>query len=160
MIIAYAQSTEKQGVDAASGGRMIPPEDAGFVALREKATGLNFSTTAHRVGDVEVRFGAKIVRLDVVQNADGTANESPVVVVADIADLAGGIDRAARVAVDSVAAIGRIVGPASIAAGFEEGERLHHSFRIKRYVATAAAAALMAALAIWVSRGAPGPWSR
>lgn len=160
MIIAYAQSADKQGVDAASDGRTVSPEDASFVALRKKATDLNFSTSPHRVGNAEVRYGNKIVRLEIVDNAAGSIDTSPVVLVASIADLLGGIDLATRRAVDSVSAIGLTVDSAIITAGFKEGERLHRSFRTRRYVAAAAALTLVAAVVIWLSRGASGPWSR
>jgi hypothetical protein len=160
LIIAYAQAADKQGVDAASNGRTVSPKEASFVALREKATDLNFSTSPHRVGNAEVRYGNKIVRIEIVDNAEGSLNVSPVVLVASIADLLGGIDLATRLAADSVSAIGRTVDSASIAAGFEEGERLHRSFRTRRYVAAAVAVTLVAGVVIWLSRGASGPWSR
>jgi len=61
-----------------------------------------------------------------------------------------------RLAADSVSAIGRTVDSASIAAGFEEGERLHRSFRTRRYVAAAVAVTLVAGVVIWLSRGSLG----
>jgi len=95
-LIAYAQSADKQGVDAASDGRTVSPEEASFVALREKATNLNFSTTPHRVGNVEVRYGNQIVRLEIADISEGSLNVSPIVLVASIAELLRGIDPATR----------------------------------------------------------------
>ena len=62
IVAAYAQASDRQGVDAAMNGAIVDSANERFVALRRKAMALNLEATFTRVDEVEVRLGKGIVR--------------------------------------------------------------------------------------------------
>ena len=131
---------------------MVATDEASFAELREKAVSLNFATTPRRVGGVEVRYGKGLVRLEFMGADAGAANLSPIIVVADAAEVLSDRNGAARRAIASVAAINRQCDVEDIEAGFAVGERLHRSIRTKRRVATAVSTTLIAVALLWLVR--------
>ena len=169
MIIAYAQAADRQGIDAAANGLAVAPDEPIFAALRERAITLNFTTTPHQVGEVEVRYGRGLVRLELKGTDGGQFRSSPIVVVVDAADLGDGGVTAARLAIETVSAIGRQCDVGIIEAGFVLGERQHRSIRTKRRVVSAVSMALIVVTIAWVARscasaddiiGSAHSWSR
>ena len=169
MIVAYAQAADRQGLNAAVYGRLVAPDEASFAELREKAVSLNFATTPSRVGDVEVRYGKGLMRLEFKGTDTGSATSSPIIVVTDAAEVLHNRENAVRRVMESVAAIGRQCDAQVIEAGFAVGERLQRSIRTKRRVATAVSTALITVALVWLVRScatseniftSAGSWSR
>lgn len=151
MIVAYAQAEDRDGVDAALNGKSVAATEPDFTRLREKSSELNIAAVPHRIGDVAVRYGKGIVRLEFSGADDGSRALSPVVLVADISEVLR--DRKAVVsrAVESVAAIGRRADSDVIEVGLAEGERLHRSVRLRRVLMFAFIATLATAGIVWLS---------
>lgn len=157
MIVAYAQAAARQGIDAALNGVLVAANEPTFALLREKAVTLNLEGTPDTSGLAEVSCGRGVVRLELLGAEDGAANLSPIVVVAEVADLLQHRAEALQLALQSVARIGREVDAAAVANGFEAGERLYHSARTRRRVAAVVALALIAATIVWIARGCAAP---
>jgi len=169
MIVTYAQATERQGVDAAMSGKAVASDDARFLALREKAVALNLASRAHRQGDVEVRYGKGIVRMEMPGGQQGTETASPIVVVADGAELRGDGRDFLRTVTDSLAAMGREGDSASIQGAFDLGAGLHRAALVRRRIATVVVVVLVTVAAVWLVRScasaaqlptSAGQWSR
>lgn len=124
MIAAYAQASGRQGLEAAVDGRRAPIDDADFNSIHKKGAALNFSRKPLLVGDVDVRFGQGVVRLELPGNEVDAESRSPIVLVIDLADLRDGRGSATRRAIETVRAIGRECDGSAIAAGLSAGERM------------------------------------
>lgn len=122
MIVAYAQASDRQGVDAALDGVVVRVDEPRFAEMRKKAVALNLGKPSVRIRDVEVRYGHGIVRLELSGTDDPDSELSPIVVVAHV-DLVRGHSETARRAVESVAALARACDVAALDAGFALGAR-------------------------------------
>lgn len=151
MISAYAQADDREGINAAMNGRSVAPADEEFAKLREKSTMLNLAAPSHRVGNLDLRYGKGIIRLEFIGADDPRQELSPIVVVAEIAEVLQDPRAAARSAADSIHSIGRRCDVELIESGFALSDRLHRSARLKRVIASAVGSALVATVAVWLS---------
>lgn len=151
MIVAYTQAEDRDGILAARDGRQVVPTDHAFSKLREVSTDLNVTSTVHRAGDVDVRYGKGIVRLELMGADDPDRVLSPIIVVAEVGDLIGGRATAVRTVVDSVAAIGRLSEADSISNGFAEGVKLHQARNRARRIGLTIGVVLLASIVVWIA---------
>jgi hypothetical protein len=152
VIVAYAQASDRQGLDAAVDGESVDANEPRFAKIREKAVALNLGKPPVHVGAVEVRHGKGVVRLELSGTDDSDGKLSPIVVVADAVDLARGPRETATRAVASVSALGRACDVAALEAGFGAGDRAIRSSRAKRRIAIVAAAGVITVAVIWAAR--------
>jgi hypothetical protein len=152
VIAAYAQADDRQGVAAALDGRLVLSDNAEFAKIRRESVALNLSTAPTQVGDVEVRYGSGLVRLEFMGADDVSKMLSPVVVVADVAGVVRDRGDSVRRAIASVQAIGRAGDPQDIDAGFAAAEGLHRARHMRRGVLIALAVAVIAVSIVWVVR--------
>lgn len=158
MIVAYAQASDRQGLDAAVDGRAVALEDAAFVSTRDKSAALNLRGKPQLVGGVEVRFGHGIVRLELPGSEDGAEPRSPIVVAIGDNELhAAASDLSGRV-VGTISAIGRFCDQAAIEMAIGAAERALRTRRTWATLRVIAAIAIAAAgiAAIWVARTSTG----
>ena len=148
MIVAYAQDPDRQGLNSAMNGEVVSPLDSTFRAFREKAISLNFAGLPTPLGDVQVRYGKGLIRIEFPNSNGEVGVVSPVVVVVDAAEVVRNREGAIRIAIDSAAAIDRPLDSQSLDAALALGERLHGSKRRKSQVA--AVAVILIAVAVLV----------
>lgn len=169
MVIAYAQATNGDGLDAAVNGQRVEPEEVRFVGLREKSVALNLAASPHQLGKVEVKFGKGHVRLEFMGAEADASDLSPIVVVAEVAEVLQGRAAAVQRAVESVAALGRQCDEKILEAGFALAENLQESRRARRRIAIVAGFVLVAVAVVWLQRscaasgevlGSAGSWPR
>lgn len=152
MVIAYAQATNGEGLDAAVDGQRVEPEQVRFAGLREKSISLNLAASPHQLGNVEVKFGKGLVRLEFMGAEADASDLSPIVVVAVVAEVLQGRATAVQRAVESVAAIGRQGDEKILEAGFAVAETLQEARRAKRRIAIVVGVALVAVAVVWLQR--------
>lgn len=150
MIIAYAQSASREGVDAAIDGKAVAFDSADFAALREKSVALNVAEPGRRIGDVDVRFGSGLVRLELPGSEANSTLISPIVVVADAESLRRPRTENVARAMDSIRAIGRKADVASLDVGLAEAERLARAGTKRRKVMIAVWTVLVALGVGWL----------
>lgn len=149
MIIAYAQSPSREGVDAAVDGQSVAFDSHDFAALREKSVVLNVAQPGRRIGDVDVRFGSGLVRLELPGSEEDASLISPIVVAADAVSLRRPHTENVARAMDSIRAIGRMADVASLEVGFAEAERLARAGTKRRKGTIAVCVALVALGVVW-----------
>lgn len=136
-VAAYAQSSDRQGVDAALDGVIVDSESEPFAALRRRAIALNLEARFTRIDDVEVRYGKGIVRLQLDgDDLDGQAG-SPIVVVISESEIDQDRDFMIRLASESVAVIGRQASRESLDQGLSEAARLRDAHRQRQLIGIA-----------------------
>lgn len=169
MVVAYAQASERQGLVAAVDGRFVPADDPRFVGIRDRAVALNLAKSPRTAGHVEVRQGKGVVRLELPGSDDPEGKKSPIVVVAELSDVARDSAGAVRRASESVRALNRECAVEDLEAGFEAAATAYRSTRTRRRLAIVALSAVVVLAIIWVARscaasgdvlGSAAPWSR
>lgn len=112
MIAVYAQSRERQGIDAAIDGLAVVADDAPFIGIRQKSMGANLKREAAREGGVVVHQGAGIVRIQLDQ--DTTDDESRVIVVITSRSLRDSSAGLVPMIEETAKAIGRRLEPSDL----------------------------------------------
>jgi len=158
MIVAYAQAFDRQGLDAALDGRAVAIKDAAFIVARDKSTALNLRGKVHRVGNVEVRCGRGIVRLELPGAEDDAESRSPIVVAIGDSELQAGASALAGRVVETISAIGRLCDRAAIEAAIAAADKSLRAYRLWMKIGVIAVIALSALgfAAIWVVRTSGG----
>lgn len=144
MIIGYAQSETRQGVDAAVDGLVVSSEEKEFARLRSRSASLNAAGTGQLVGDVTVKVAAGLLRIELMGSEPDGADRSPVVIVVDRYGLASSGDAALQGARETIAALGRQVVLADLEAGLIFGMNLQRTATKRRRVLTGIVAVLVA----------------
>lgn len=158
MIVAYAQASDRQGLDAAVDGRAVALENEAFVLARDKSASLNLRGKPQLVGSVEVRCGHGIVRLELPGSEDDAESRSPIVVAIGDDELHGNTTALAGRVVETISAIDRLCNQAAIEAALGAADVLLRSRRMWVKIGAVAAIALAAAglVAILVARTSAG----
>lgn len=146
---AYAQASNRQGVDAAIDGTAVDSHSEPFFTLRGQAIKLNLEATASRVDGVEVRRGRGLLRLQFDGNESEGVPDSPIVILVRELALDGDREAAVQAASASVAAIGRNIGPDVIHRGLSEASRVRTVSRRRRRINVALAVGVAAGIAVW-----------
>ena len=150
-VAAYAQSSDRQGVDAALDGVVVDSESEPFAALRKRAIALNLEVRPTRVDDVEVRYGKGIVRLQFDgDDLEGHA-ASPIVVVILESAIDQDRDLTIRSASESVVAIGRQASRESLNQGLSEAVRIRDAHRQRQLIGIALIVGAAASIAVWAA---------
>ncbi len=147
MIIGYAQSESRQGVDAAADGLVVSSEEIGFSRIRLKSASLNTASVGQRVGDATVKFAAGLLRIELMGSEPDGADRSPVVIVVDRYGLASSGDAVLQGARETIAALGRQVVLADLEAGLIFGMNLQRT-ATKRLRVLAGIVAVLAAVGV------------
>lgn len=153
MVIAYAQSDHRQGLDAAVDGRAVDATDPFFAAVRARAIALNLTTRSIAADAVEVRYGGGVVRLEILGDDDPDGTRSPIAVVAAVEEFIVRPSDTVRRALESVRAVGRVASPEKLRTGFAAGLDAHRSRRRMLSLVAAASMTLIILTVSWT-------WSR
>ncbi|MDF2916027.1 MAG: hypothetical protein K0S70_244 [Microbacterium sp.] len=150
MVIAYAQSDDRQGLNAAIDGETVDSNDASFAVVRAQAITLNLTRRSVAVGAVEVRHGGGVVRLEITGDDDPDGTRSQIAVVAAIEELATSPADTVRRALESVRAIGRVASPEKLRTGFASGLDADRSRRRTLNLVAAGVSTLIVVTVIWI----------
>ncbi|WP_454117950.1 hypothetical protein [Microbacterium lacticum] len=159
MIAAYAQASERQGLDVALDGERVALHDLRFEQLRDRGLALNLKTPSRTVDGVEVRCGRGVLRLDMSGGEESSAGLSPVVIIVSGVALDAGSAEVSRRAVATVEAIGRTISPRTVEAAIVEAERLVSGrARLRVIVGSVVAVAVVSIASVFLFRqfGAAG----
>jgi hypothetical protein len=147
VIIAYAQATDRQGLDAAVNGEAVDQDHDGFTDLRERAKELNNQANSIRISGVELNYARGVARL-VLDGSDDEHGGSPITVVAKFDAVVKNPDEATRVAAASVRAIGRECDESAIRDALAMAVQLHDSYLTKRSILVAGGIAVVAGIVV------------
>lgn len=147
MIAAYAQASSRQGLDVAVDGEEFGLDDRRFAALRAKGMGLNLKDASRVLEGVEVRFGAGVLRLDLVEDEEGSTDRSPAVVVVSVEELNSNSSETVRRIIATMNAIGRSSSVDQIEAAVVAGRQVAALRARNRIVISYAIAAVVIGVA-------------
>ncbi len=158
MIAAYAQASDREGLDAALDGRAVALDYAAFVSARDKSAALNLRGKPHRVGNVEILYGRGIVRLELPGVEDDADSRSPIVVAIRDSELHADASALASRVTETISAIGRHCDQAAIELAIGAAHKKLRSRRTWVTIGVVTAMALVAfgIAAIWVARTSGG----
>ncbi|GAA1941547.1 hypothetical protein GCM10009775_36670 [Microbacterium aoyamense] len=124
MIAVYAQSSQRQGLDASINGSAVTIENPEFASLRDKSAAVRLRAKRVRSGDVEVQFGQGLLRLEFAgAELDGSIR-SPIVAVVDERELMSPIAAVAQLVVEGVEAVDRRCDVSALNAALAVGREL------------------------------------
>lgn len=146
MIAAYAQSSERQGLNSAVDGEVVDDVSPKFIKLRERGNSIAASNPV-QIGAVELRYSHGLCRLvfdDTEEGQDG----SPITVVIDMNALQGDLDRVALTAHESVHAIRRQSNAEALRAAINVATEIHASYLSRRRIVIAGSIVVVAGIVI------------
>lgn len=146
-MLAYSQSAERQGVDAALNEVAISQSDPRFAEARAISTKVNLAAKSRMIGRVQVKIASGHVRLELPGNEADSAKLSPICIFVPIAEIRS-IEKSVVAAVQTVAATGRSVNPVEVRAGFKAAVLTAENIRRRKLVTFAVAAAALAVVEI------------
>lgn len=158
MIAAYAQASDRQGLDAAIDGSSVTLDNAAFVATRDKSASLNIRRKPQHVTGVQIRSGRGIIRLELPGSEDDAESRSPIVIAIGHDELRTDTDALVVRVVETISAIDRRCDQAAIAAAIKAATETLRARRTWARIGTVVAIALTAAgiVAIAVARTSTG----
>lgn len=149
MIIVYAQSTGRQGLDSALDGVLVEDSNPEFIDLRERGRAIA-SANPDRVGGVELHYSRGLARL-VFDDTGQRRDSSPITAIVDINDLQGNSEQLVAKLTDGVTAIGCKTDYDAILTAARIIERMHTSYLSRRRFIIAGCIGAAAAVVVTAS---------
>lgn len=146
MIAAYAQSSQRQGLDSAVDGEVVKDVNPEFIKLRERGKSLAASNPI-QVGAVELRYSRGLCRFVFDDTAEGQ-DGSPITVVIDMNALQGDVDLAAATALESVHAIHRQGNAEGLRTAINVATEIHASYLIRRRIVITGSVVVVAGIVV------------